>query len=74
MSKIIRDVDILVHAAAYPHEGLSSFSPYLICKSNYIGSISVFTAAIQNNVKRIVFVPQCLDMEMCKRNFMKKKK
>ena len=55
MSKIIRDVDILVHAAAYPHEGLSSFSPYLICKSNYIGSISVFTAAIQNNVKRIVF-------------------
>jgi UDP-glucose 4-epimerase len=44
-----------VHAAAYPHEGLSSFSPYLICKSNYIGSISVFTAAIQNNVKRIVF-------------------
>ncbi len=55
MSKIIRDVDIVVHAAAYPHEGLSSFSPYLICKSNYIGSISVFTAAIQNNVKRIVF-------------------
>ena len=30
-------------------------STYLICKSNYIGSISVFTAAIQNNVKRIVF-------------------
>ena len=26
MSKIIRDVDIVVHAAAYPHEGLSSFS------------------------------------------------
>jgi len=55
MSKIIHDVDVVVHAAAYPHEGLSSFSPYLICKSNYIGSISVFTAAIQNNVKRIVF-------------------
>ena len=55
MSKIIKDVDVLVHTAAYPHEGLSSFSPYLICKSNYIGSVSVFTAAIQNNVKRIVF-------------------
>ena len=55
MTKIIRDVDVVVHAAAYPHEGLSSFSPYLICKSNFIGSISVFTAAIQNNVKRIVF-------------------
>jgi len=55
MSKIIKDVDVVIHSAAYPHEGLSSFSPYLICKSNFIGSISVFTAAIQNNVKRIVF-------------------
>ena len=55
MSKIIRDVDVVVHTAAYPHEGLSSFSPFLICKSNYIGSVSVFTAAIQNKVKRIVF-------------------
>ncbi len=55
MSKIIKDVDVVIHAAAYPHEGLSSFSPYLICKSNYIGSVSVFTAAIQNKVKRIVF-------------------
>ena len=55
MSKIIKDVDVVIHSAAYPHEGLSSFSPYLICKSNYIGSISVFTAAIQNNVKRVVF-------------------
>ena len=55
MTKIIKDVDVVIHTAAYPHEGLSSFSPYLICKSNYIGSVSVFTAAIQNNVKRIVF-------------------
>ena len=55
MTKIMKDVDIVIHAASYPHEGLSSFSPYLICKSNYVGSVSVFTAAIQNNVKRIVF-------------------
>ena len=55
MSNIIKDTDVVIHAAAYPHEGLSSFSPYLICKSNYIGSVSVFTAAIQNKVKRIVY-------------------
>ena len=55
ISKIIKDVDVVIHTAAYPHEGLSSFSPFLICKSNYIGSVSVFTAAIQNKVKRIVF-------------------
>tara|TARA_B100001123_G_C15149481_1_gene962930 strand:+ start:100 stop:1104 length:1005 start_codon:yes stop_codon:yes gene_type:complete len=55
MTKIMKGVDVVVHSAAYPHEGLSSFSPYLICKSNFIGSVSVFTAAIQNKVKRIVF-------------------
>ena len=55
MNKIINGVDVVVHAAAYPHEGLSSFSPYLICKSNFIGSVSVFTAAIQKKVKRIIF-------------------
>ena len=31
------------------------FPPYLICKSNFIGAVSVFTAAIQKKVKRIVF-------------------
>lgn len=55
MSKIMKNVDVVIHAAAYPHEGLSSFSPYLICKSNFIGSVSVFTAAVQNKIKRVVF-------------------
>ena len=55
MSKVMKGVDILCHAAAYAHEGLSSFSPTLICSNNLVGSTSVFTAAIQNNVKRIVF-------------------
>ena len=55
MTKIMKGVDVVVHTAAYPHEGLSSFSPYLICKSNFIGAVSVFTAAIQKKVKRIVF-------------------
>ena len=55
MTPIMKNIDVVIHAAAYPHEGLSSFSPFLICKSNFIGSVSVFTAAVQNNVKRIVF-------------------
>lgn len=55
MKKIIKNVDVVIHTAAYPHEGLSTFSPYEICKSNFLGSVSVFTAAIQNKVKRIVF-------------------
>ena len=55
MKKIIKDVDVLCHAAAYAHEGLSSFSPVLISNNNVTGSVSVFTAAIINKVKRIVY-------------------
>jgi UDP-glucose 4-epimerase len=55
MKKITKNVDILCHAAAYAHEGLSSFSPVLIANNNVTGSVSVFTAAIINKVKRIVY-------------------
>jgi UDP-glucose 4-epimerase len=55
MKEIMKDVDILCHAAAYAHEGLSSFSPVLISNNNVTGSVSVFTAAIINKVKRIVY-------------------
>jgi UDP-glucose 4-epimerase len=55
MKKILKNVDILCHAAAYAHEGLSSFSPVLISNNNVTGSVSVFTAAIINKVKRIVY-------------------
>ena len=55
MKKITKDVDIICHAAAYAHEGLSSFSPVLISSNNVTGSVSVFTAAIVNKVKRIVY-------------------
>ena len=55
MKEIIKGADILCHAAAYAHEGLSSFSPVLITNNNVTGSVSVFTAAIVNKVKRIVY-------------------
>ena len=55
MKKILKGVDVVVHAAAYAHEGLSVFSPYLISSNIVGGSTAVFSAAIQNKVKRIVF-------------------
>ena len=55
MKEIIKDVDVVIHAAAYAHESLSIFSPYLISKNIVGGSTAVFSAAIQNKVKRIVF-------------------
>ena len=53
MSKV--KVDVVYHCAATAHEGLSVFSPYKITKNNYLASVSVFTAAISNKVKRIIF-------------------
>tara|TARA_A100001015_G_C14939974_1_gene692115 strand:- start:267 stop:1271 length:1005 start_codon:yes stop_codon:yes gene_type:complete len=55
MTRIMKDVNVVCHAAAYAHEGLSVFSPTLICNNNLTGSVSVFTAAIKNKVKRIVY-------------------
>jgi UDP-glucose 4-epimerase len=55
MVKAMKGVDVVCHAAAYAHEGLSIFSPTLISNNNLTGSVSVFTAAIINNLKRIVY-------------------
>jgi len=55
MVKAMKGSDVVCHAAAYAHEGLSSFSPTLICNNNVTGSTSVFTAAIANKLKRIVY-------------------
>ena len=55
MKTIIKNVDIVIHAAAFAHESLSVFSPFLISKNIIGGSTSVFSASIQNKVKRIVF-------------------
>ena len=49
------NVNVLCHAAAYAHEGLSSISPTLICNNNVTGSVSTFTSAIRNKIKRIVY-------------------
>ncbi len=53
---VFKKVDIVIHTAAYAHEGLSNFAPYLITKNVFSASVSVFTAAIENKVKRIVFM------------------
>ena len=55
LTTAMKGVDVVCHTAAYAHEGLSTFSPTLICSNNVTGSTSVFTAAIKNKVKRIVF-------------------
>ena len=55
MREIIKGSDVVIHAAAYAHEGLSNVSPNIICSNIVAGSTAVFSAAISNKVKRIVF-------------------
>ena len=55
VQNIMKNVDIVYHCAATAHEGLSVFSPYEITKNNYLASVSIFTAAINNKVKRIIY-------------------
>ena len=55
MNEIMKGVNVVYHCAATAHEGLSVFSPYEIGRNNFLASISVFSAAISNKVKRIIF-------------------
>ncbi len=55
MNEIMKNVDVVYHCAATAHEGLSVFSPYEIGKNNFLASSSVFSSAISNKVKRIIF-------------------
>ena len=55
IQEIMKGVDIVYHCAATAHEGLSVFSPYEITKNNYLASVSIFSAAVNEKVKRIIF-------------------
>ena len=55
VKNVMKGVNVVYHCAATAHEGLSVFSPYEITKNNYLASISIFTAAVNEKVKRIIF-------------------
>ena len=55
MQQVLKCIDVVIHTAALPYEGLSVFSPSLIVQNIVGGTTSVASAAIQNNVKRFIF-------------------
>jgi UDP-glucose 4-epimerase len=55
MKKCLVNVDVLVRAACAAYEGLSVFSPHLITQNTSQISATVFSAAVHDNVKRVVF-------------------
>tara|TARA_Y200000002_G_C22649861_1_gene650878 strand:- start:489 stop:1505 length:1017 start_codon:yes stop_codon:yes gene_type:complete len=55
VKKVMKNINVVYHCAATAHEGLSVFSPFEITKNNYLASVSIFTAAINERVQRIIF-------------------
>ena len=55
MKKDLKNIDIVIHCAATAYEGLSVFSPSFVTKNIYEASVSTFSAAIENKVKKIIF-------------------
>lgn len=55
MTKAMANVDIVVHCAATAYEGLSVFSPSFVVYNVMQASTSIISAAIQNQVGRIVY-------------------
>lgn len=56
MKKLTQNVGTIYHCAAYPHEGLSVFSPSLIAKSIYQSTATVLSAFVQNEGKKFIFL------------------
>ncbi len=55
MEKILKNIDVVIHCAATAYEGLSVFSPSFVTKNIFEASVSTFSAAISNKVKKIIF-------------------
>ena len=54
MNKVLKNIDVVIHCAATAYEGLSVFSPSFVTKNIFEASVTTFSAAISNNVKKII--------------------
>jgi len=54
MMRLMAGMDIVYHTACTAYEGLSVFSPHLVCQNTYQISATTITAAVANGVKRFV--------------------
>ena len=54
LSLALREVDIIVHAAALKHVPIAEYNPFECINTNVIGAQNVITAAIENNVAKTI--------------------
>jgi UDP-N-acetylglucosamine 4,6-dehydratase len=54
LSMAMRDIDYVVHAAAMKHVTAAEYNPFECIATNVIGAENIVTAALENNVKRVL--------------------
>jgi len=55
LEKLSKDIDIIIHSAAFKHVYLSEYNPFDVVQTNIIGVENVIRAATVCNVKKVLF-------------------
>lgn len=55
MKQFKKDMDVVYHTACTAYEGLSVFSPVMVCRNTYMNTVLIAIAAVSNHVKRFIF-------------------
>jgi len=52
--KAMRDIDIVIHAAALKHVPIAEYNPFECIKTNVLGAQNVIDACLETNVRKVV--------------------
>lgn len=50
----LKDVDVVVHAAALKHVPIAEYNPFEVIKTNVIGAQNIIQACLNNNIKKVI--------------------
>ena len=50
----LKNVDIVIHAAALKHVPIAEYNPFEVIKTNIIGAQNIIQACLDNNVKKVI--------------------
>jgi FlaA1/EpsC-like NDP-sugar epimerase len=55
LEKLSKDIDVIIHSAAFKHVYLSEYNPFDVVQTNIIGVENIIRAATTCNVKQLLF-------------------
>lgn len=54
LSWALRDIDVVIHAAALKHVPTAEYNPFEYVKTNVLGAQNVIESCLENNVKKVI--------------------